>query len=834
MSYSPGTIIDIIPRSASKNLPNRTSIPPAFICCISSDKGPEDFREVVGDKFYELYGRTLSFEKHGQPLLQAGRIVDNGGAVLVKRVVAEDSTLANMVIWGVLKTGKVQKTDKEGQKLYYDANTGEETISSTSVVPGSGDNAGNTVANAPVMIKQSTVSYETTSYSNISDINQVKALTEEMAIDACKKIIVNDANQSTLTNAPVYLADADSITELSKVFGKVSTYANKNVVPVKFANNTLVLATLKDAMPYTTATEGFSDDDKNGNFIALRVAIPSDRSTEGMQISLNGVNNGPWGPEVLTDDKYLDLVINIARLDSSVITFKWANGETTSYTIDYTAIKKEKADGTTTTPVEIEVGEDDTYVQKFPVYAFTDNGRGLSQKHIRIYADNKTSKGIKYMLYNLQVIEGTKTLENFNFCSDYTIIRKSENMSVQTVVTKYSNQIQAYIFTKYQDMFIEAIANSVGVTGADIGNYDYLFGTDRTGKYSLDYTLTKNGLKDDTTSLYYDFENGVNMSHAFGLPLENGSNGCFGTHPWGKDEYFQAVLDFWTDKEDTGYIYDVDGIKPCAVIDANYPFEIKQAIEKLVKFREDCFFFRDLGLGLKTKDDILYADLDSDSTGTDEFYHIEEKDGMFCGSFHNSYDVIDENTKRQISVTASYTLSKLLPSHFINGPYRPVCGQLYGMIFSEAVEGTINFIPRKKPGSDDKADLDDARINYIGDEDGLYVLESDWTATTLTDTEYKYIHNVLAVQQVIRAIRRKCPKIRYSFLTAEDLTVYKNEVQAVLDQFAGIFKVLEFEYIEDNTMVQNKVFYAAIKVMFKDFIRSEYFKIYELENDGSL
>lgn len=834
MAFSPGTIIDIIPRSASKNLPNNTTIPPAFICCISSDKGPEKFQEVKGDRFYELYGRTLSFEKHGQPLLQAGRIVDNGGAVLVKRVVAEDSTLANMVIWGVLKTGKVQKTDKEGQKLYYDANTGEETISSTSVVPGSGDTAGNTVANTPVMIRQNTVSYETTSYSNIADINQVIALTEEMAIDACKKVIVNDANQSTLTDAPVYLSDKDSIAELSKVFGKVSTYANKNVVPIKFSNNTLVLATLKDAMPYTTATEGFPEEDKNGNFIAIRVAVPSDRSIEGMQISLNGVNNGPWGPEVLTDEKYLDLVINITRLDSTVVTFKWANDETTTYTIDYTAIKKEKADGTTTKPVEIEVGEDDTYVQKFPIYAFTDNGRGVSQKHIRIYADNKTSKGIKYMLYNLQVIEGTTVLENFNFCSDYTIIRKAENMSVQTVVTTYSNQVQAYIFTKYQDRFIEAVANSIGVSGSDIGNYDYLFGTDRTGKYSLDYTLTKTGLKDDTTSLYYDLENGINMSHAFGLPLENGSNGNFGTHPWGKDEYFQAVLDFWTDKENSGYIYDVDGIKPCAIIDANYPFEIKQAIEKLVKFREDCFFFRDLGLGLKTKDDILYADLDSDSTGTDEFYHIEEKDGMFCGSYHNSYDVIDENTKRQITVTASYTLSKLLPHHFINGPYRPVSGQLYGMIFSEAVEGTINFIPRKKPGSDDKADLDDARINYIGDEDGIYVLEADWTATTLTDTEYKYIHNVLAVQQVIRAIRRKCPKIRYSFLTAEDLTVYKNEVQAVLDQFAGIFKVLQFEYIEDKTMVQNKVFYAAIKVMFKDFIRSEYFKIYELENDGSI
>lgn len=834
MGYSPGTIFEIIPRSASKTITNTPVTTPAFVCCISSDKGPEKFQAVIGEDFYKQYGSNLSFEKHGQPLLQAANIIDAGGIVLVKRVVAEDSALANLVLWGVLKTGKVQKTNAKGELLYTDANTGEETTSATSVTPGAGDQPGKTVNNEPIMITQNTVSYETTSYANVSDIAQVKAMTEDIAVNACKKIIVNDANKSTLTDAPVALANAACITELTKVFGNVNAYANKNVVAVKYANNTLTLATMKEPIPYTTAAKGFPDDTKSGNFVAFRITLPADRSTEGVEISMNGVTNGPWGPEVLTENKYLDLLINIAKIDSSVITFKWANGETTTYTVDYRAIAKTKADGTVTTPAEVEVGADDTYVQKFPIYAFTDVGRGLSNKRIRIYADNRTSKGLAYMLYNLQVLEGTTTLETLEFCSDYTVIRKSENMSVQTVTSTYSQQIKSYIFTKYQDKFIEAVAASVGVTGETIGNLDYLFGTDRTGKYSLDYTLTKAGLKDESTSLVYDLESGINMSYAFGQNLENGSNGAFGTAPWGTDAYNQAVLDFWTDKDGSGVIFDVDGIKPCAIIDANYPLEIKNAIGRVVKFREDCFYFRDLGLGLKTIDDISWAELDNDAEGVNTDIGLDEKDSMFCASYHNSYDVIDPHTKRQIPVTISYTLSKLLPSHFINGAYRPVCGQLYHMVINDAVEGTINYIPRKKPGNDEKEALDDLRINYIGDEDGTYVLESDWTATTNTATEFQYVHNVLAVQMVIRAVRRRCPKIRYSFLTAEDLTKYKNDVQTVLDQFGGIFETLEFEYIEDKTMVQNKVFYAAIKVKFKNFIRSEYFKIYELENDGTI
>jgi hypothetical protein len=840
MAMYPGTTFEIIPKSTSTLTSERTVIPPAFICCFSSEKGPEGMKITEGEEFFKLYGTDISFAKHGQPLLQAANIINNGGIVIGNRVVAKDSTLANLTLWGVVKTANVQKKNNTGALLYYNAVTGEETTATTTTTESSVVNGetipGTTVANAPVMIKSTTVSYETRSYSNVVSIAQVKAMTEQAApAEAVKTILPNEAG-STVSTAPIKLCTtATDFAPFTQDFGNLSAFANKNVSAMLYLNNVYTLYASTDApIPYATVEKGYSGDSASGNFVATRITLPTNKSTVGMTISVTGVNSGPWGPEVLTDNMYLDHIMNIKNLTSYTITFNWADGTSNVYTIDCSHVAKQNADGSVTasTPVAYE-GTTDAYVQKFPLYAITDNGRGASKKKIRIYPDNRASKVLSYMLYNIQVIENSDAIEELQFCSDYELIAKGENMSLQTIVSKYSSQIKAYIFTNYQDMFIDAIATSVGVTGDDLKSLDYFFGTSKNGKYTIDYLLTKAGIKAANTALTYDFSTGTNISTAFGLDLTNGSNGSFGTAPWGTASYFEEVLDFWTDANGTGEIYDRDNIKPSAILDCNYPFNIKQAIERVVKFREDCFYFRDLGLGLKDKDSIYYAELDNDSIDIDGTVGIEEKDTMFCGTYHVSYDVIDPYTKRQIPVTICYTLSKLLPKHFINGADRPVCGQLYGMVLNDAVEGTVNFIPRVKPGVNDKEDLDDNRINYAGLEDGLLVLESDWTAIT-SETEFCYIHNVLAVQEVMRAIRRRCPKIRYSFLTQEDLQNYKKDVQEVLDKFAGKFKVLQFEYIEDKKMVQKKVFYAAIKVMFKDFIRHEYFKIYEIENDGSI
>src|SRR5574344_2451000 len=70
---------------------------PLFAHVSSFDRGPEDLRIVSGQLFYDLYGSKMNFSKHGQPALQAANIIDGGGQLLIKRLVADNALLANVI-----------------------------------------------------------------------------------------------------------------------------------------------------------------------------------------------------------------------------------------------------------------------------------------------------------------------------------------------------------------------------------------------------------------------------------------------------------------------------------------------------------------------------------------------------------------------------------------------------------------------------------------------------------------------------------------------------------------------------------------------------------------
>ena len=48
-----------------------------------------------------------------------------------------------------------------------------------------------------------------------------------------------------------------------------------------------------------------------------------------------------------------------------------------------------------------------------------------------------------------------------------------------------------------------------------------------------------------------------------------------------------------------------------------------------------------------------------------------------------------------------------------------------------------------------------------------------------------------------------------------------------------MFKTIDMEYVEDENYALNKVFYAVIKVSFKDFIQSEIFKLTEFNSTSA-
>lgn len=127
MQY-PGTVDNWIDQSGITAQQTQEVYPrPLLLTAAAFDRGPEKITRVYGANFYKLYGYYIDFEKYGQAAIQAANIINNGGELMLKRVVAEDATLANIVVCARVSTDRVQKTDSNGNPLYIDPDTQKET-----------------------------------------------------------------------------------------------------------------------------------------------------------------------------------------------------------------------------------------------------------------------------------------------------------------------------------------------------------------------------------------------------------------------------------------------------------------------------------------------------------------------------------------------------------------------------------------------------------------------------------------------------------------------------------------------------------------------------------
>ena len=153
----PGFIAEFNDQSDINRLPvtevrNRALFGSVF----TSDKGPEGWTRVVGKEFFNLYGKTISFARHGQPLLQSAMAINAGAEMLCKRLVADDAALANISLVATLSDTEVQATDADGNPLYLD-NEGNQTVE---------------VTENPVMTTEKTVKYSIKSVEGVKTLNE--------------------------------------------------------------------------------------------------------------------------------------------------------------------------------------------------------------------------------------------------------------------------------------------------------------------------------------------------------------------------------------------------------------------------------------------------------------------------------------------------------------------------------------------------------------------------------------------------------------------------------------------------------------------------------------
>ena len=437
----------------------------------------------------------------------------------------------------------------------------------------------------------------------------------------------------------------------------------------------------------------------------------------------------------------------------------------------------------------------------FPIFVIADNGRGESVKKIRIAPDYDTSKKLPYMLYKISDIEGTTAVETqrFSMYPDAVNlvngVRRNMMLSDNTML-----QMSAEMNTEACDAFIEKLAEVTGYTVEDLYTFDILFG--KTVKQKEIGTI-----KIDET--------GLDITSEYGMELKSGSNGNFGERPFNGE----VASQHWTDQAVAFFdgtfsdeIFDLDQHKIDFCVDANYPDDVKAAIVKLAEFREDFFFFRDLGLNINSISDVQDKVTDLSWTLT-----------PFAGDYMSSYDIIDHLSHKQISVTMTHGLAPLLVNHFINNVAAPIAGEFNNFVISEAIDGTVNIIPRVTPSVNQKEILDDLKVNFVNlTSDGLLAVQSTYTSQD-HNGPLSFSSNVIVTQMVIKSIRRYCQKIRFMLMDANatDFGKYKTLIEDnVISRYAQHFNSIELVYTRDDAQIAAKIFNASLYCYYRDFARA--------------
>lgn len=513
--------------------------------------------------------------------------------------------------------------------------------------------------------------------------------------------------------------------------------------------------------------------------------------------------------------------------------------------IDETATEGEVTDtenpegGESEGEVKDPVPEEPTYNATsidIPLFTLAAKGRGISNLYIRIVPEHYVSKSNTYLKYSIEISENNSVLESIVFAMNPDVILDGVNQSIESKVNNASKQVTAKVYEegiyKLASVLSQTATTGEGdditpLTASELLCMDIINAYDKRGITPIAGIVTEN-TADDTASSNWtqykpiDIAETIRFDSAVGLPIVGGSYGTLGFDPMSNlDEYTKLLLGAWgADRKSSQFdpiIYDLDRYKIDMIFDCNYPVSVKNAIIDLIDFRGDCAFLADLTNNVYTEEDILSL-------------KTSIMNSKFVTIYQNFFKILDPYTKKQIQVTMPYLLISKLISHFDGGAGRPFAGIANGLTFPEIIEGTINYLPVVIPGNDQKQTLVDNNINYISYYDGVPVMETMYT----NDDEYSqlsYLHNILAIQEVVKKLRTRCPKTRYTFLDGSDLEKYIEDCDAVINEYKSFFKSISMTYMADEKYEANNIFYATIKVRFKNFVQEEYFKVIAIGND---
>lgn len=591
-----------------------------------------------------------------------------------------------------------------------------------------------------------------------------------------------------------------------------------------------------------------------GPMAVVMQAYTSDKGTENWEL-MRGFDNftkykGPisfprHGQALLTVAEVLRaggvvlgkrMVSDDATLANITIRARVVKVDTTSYIYFYTVssdnakvFKEASVAGYKNfNPAKPQVSETDTNID-VPIFTVTPMGRGLSNLRFRINPEYTTNRSSAiYSQYSFEVYEGVELVESTLFTMNHDVIINNESQAMNPKIKSNSNQVTV----KYYDEGVIALVNAMAetctttegakMTAGQVINYDFVYGFDNKGKKKIGgvayiSSATTAGTDPWSTNIPADIKDSiVDLANPIGIPLINGSFGKMTNNPMSNpQELEKMLLASWGANTNSmlfnPVIYDLDAYKVTGTFDCNYPQSVKKQIVNVADFRGDMMFFADLGLNKTELNSII-----------DEAYNIPNSRNVSI--YHNSFNIYDPYTHREINVTMPLLLATRLVQHVESGVIRPFAGLSNNMAFPEIIEGSVNFLPYEIPGINQKSMLVENNINYLNYYDGKLVMDTMYT-NNKEYSQLSFVSHVMGVQEIIKHLRSECPKDRYTLIDAEGLDKYIDDIKERLNPYKSQYHTLDVKYMADEKYELNKIFYAVLTVKFRDFFQEEYFKI---------
>lgn len=363
-------------------------------------------------------------------------------------------------------------------------------------------------------------------------------------------------------------------------------------------------------------------------------------------------------------------------------------------------------------------------------------------------------------------------------------------MDIQVLEDMYEEAYNTY------KTFVEGLDESLRPEKIPtIDEWDPLFGIGiANSEYDPNLTIVPESMGTDD----------ISVDRPQGISLVGGDDGVFGSE--NKEAVYEAEVEAYTKAFEGELDKTILSSRrtPCdAILDANYPFEVKQVLADLANTREDCICYIDAGT------ETTMAQVDN----IIEDYSIFNTRNISKEFQH--YTVKDLETQKKCEVTVTYFYAQMLPKHFRdNGTHVPFVksySQLSGHIknsLEPAVDDTDNEIKEK---------LYKNRINYFElVEENVYQRCSQNTAQNIS-SDLLEENNMNTLFELKRKLERDCWANLYNFTSAEDRARFTESEKAKfaswegrkLDTFDIRFDVNEWE-------AERSIVHCYVSVQFRN------------------